>query len=942
MALRATKHKFTGATTPITAYDYTKTNLGSLMVQNTGSSPLDKFVGPRPISIQNPSLDLAVMNTGTASVAYVSLYATGTVLVAGVTVTGTSTIFATGHVGKLIGFGSTTPASITAWYVIATRASNTVITLANGVTGNIITATAYVIVDAVVTGASGASFGVDIVGMSIGFGSTNPNAITNWHRIMTRVSATSLTVSGYPGTVSAGPYVIVSAMMYPHAITISPTIDWVFLVENSINAVAVRRIFLYEYNKSTFAYTWKGYITATLNTSTAHTIRGFRALRYLHTVGTASASTVNVTGSGTKWQKEKLAVGSRIGFGSTDPSEISTWYIISDIGGDESITISTSAGTVADGPYVIEELRFAIVTTNATPASGGLFLVKGVNYEDFVSGGTTISASTSSTDNLKLVYWLCDAGTTTGTNILTNQVANGCTIQTEISKGIHYAYVVDGTTNAKVYRYNLRASGTITSGKMLMSIAYYTTGTIGVLGMAVTGAGGATFTAGMVGMKIGFNTTSPALVTTWYIIDSFIDSTHITLSESAGTIEAGTTYIIDSADVLCTGNVVVAGTLSAVNNGRVGKLNHGPGKGEESLYFVTTTRIYRAALSNIYAGNLNWISDNRPEIPPGSVSTYPLTNALNSVEIVDACDRLVILTTGLTAFHHYITRYPAVSGDQFDANWGVDDKQQDLPTSSPNLVTHFNTGSQTCSIWSENGIAHIIKHGYTANLCQMYALPLSAHWTFAAETNQRVITPILYTPDCAQFKKVMVSRVNQLGGGEFSLPTEPMRLYFRTKGGYNNTGAWSLVGKDGDLSGLAGSPRIQFMFEFSTIGWICVPARIMSLTVIYDDTSITTDSHFEPSMSKSNATNKQFAWRFANVFDGTVPPLRVRFFDATTGDLILDDYTTNPFGTWEKTTDGITWIPYETLADKYNETTYIRYTPTSMYDNIKVRVVLTM
>ncbi len=119
-------------------------------------------------------------------------------------------------------------------------------------------------------------------------------------------------------------------------------------------------------------------------------------------------------------------------------------------------------------------------------------------------------------------------------------------------------------------------------------------------------------------------------------------------------------------------------------------------------------------------------------------------------------------------------------------------------------------------------------------------------------------------------------------------------------------------------------------------------SRIMNLTVIYDDTSITTDSHFEPSMSKSNATNKQFAWRFANVFDGIVPPLRVRFFDATTGDLILDDYTTNPFGTWEKTTDGTTWIPYETLADKYNETTYIRYTPTSMYDNIKVRVVLTM
>jgi hypothetical protein len=100
---------------------------------------------------------------------------------------------------------------------------------------------------------------------------------------------------------------------------------------------------------------------------------------------------------------------------------------------------------------VIEELRFAIVTTNATAENGGVFLVKGVNYGDFVSGGTTIAASVASTDNLKLVYWLCDAGTTTGTNLLTNQAACGCAIVPEVNKGLHYAYVIDGSTNAKVY-----------------------------------------------------------------------------------------------------------------------------------------------------------------------------------------------------------------------------------------------------------------------------------------------------------------------------------------------------------------------------------------------------------------------------------------------------------------------------------------------------------
>ncbi len=945
MALRAIKHKFTGSTTAITSYDYTKTNIGSLIVQNTGSNPEDKFVGPRPISLARPSLDFAVTSTGTAAVAFTALYSTGTAAVLGAVVTGTGTTWTTAaHVGKLIGFGSTNPALITAWYTIASRSANTTITLANGTTGIIITAGAYVIADQTVTGASGASFGTDMVGMSIGFGSTSPASITQWYRIMSRASSTSITVSGIPGTISAGSYVIVTSMMYPHAVTISSIKDWIFLVENSINAVATRRISMYEYNKSTYAYTWIGHIIATLNTSTAHTIRGFRALRYVHTAGEASVSDTTVTGVGTAFVDEGIAVGARIGFGSTDPTAISTWYVISAITDNTNLTLSSSAGTITQGAYVIEELRFAIVTTNATIASSGLYLVKGVNYADFTSGGTTISASTGSTDNLKLVYWLSDAGTTTGTNVVTNQNSCGCAIQPEVNKGLHYAYVLDAALSAsayaKVYRYNLRATGTITSGKMLMSIAYYTTGTVGVSGTAVTGSG-TTFTTDMIGMKIGFGSKSPALITTWYTIDSFTSATSITLSSSAGTITAGTDFIVDSADVLCTAPTLIAGTMSGVNNGRIGTLAHGPGKDVESLYFVTTTRIYRAALSNIYAGNMNWISENRPEIPPGSASAFPLTSALNSVEIVDACDRLLVLTTGATAFHNYITKYPTAAGDAFDSIWGVDDKQQDLPTASASLAPHFNTGSQTCSVWSQSGTAHIIQHGYTANLCQMYGLPLSAHWSYASTTDQRVITPSIPTPDCANFERVFVSAIGSYGTGEFSLTSEQYRIYFRTKGILYNTGKWTLVEKDGDLSGLNGYQRIQFMFEFSTIGWYCIPARITSLTVVYDDSVTVTDSHFQPSASLSNPTNKIFAWRFATAFVGTVPALRIRLYNVANGDLLVDDSTVNPDGTWEKATDGTTWVAYGTLADKSNETTYIRYTPASLGDNIKVRAVLT-
>ncbi len=942
MGLRAAKHSFTGETTPIGSYDYAKTNLGTLIFQNTGSNPEDKYVGPLQVGISRPMQE--VVHTGNVST------------VSATVVTGSGTTFTASMTGMAIGFGSTNPAKVTTWYTLGAFTSATIIAITSGPT--ISTTTPFVI------------------------------------------------VSNFPG-------------MYPHALTYSPTIDWVFMIENLATSSTARRIFMYEFNKTTSAYSWKGFINTTLlSGANANTIRGFRALRYLHTTGTASASATAVTGSGTFWQTERLASGARIGFGSTDPTEISTWYVISSIDSETGITLSSSAGSVVDGPYVIEELRFAITTTQTTTiTNGGLFLVKGINYSDFLVTGTTIPVATT-VDNTKAVYWLSDAGT--AGNIVTNVASCGLTLQSEINKGLHYAYVPDGVGSAymKVYRYNLRATGTIAAGKMTMSVAYYTTGTAEVSGTAVTGTG-TTFTTSMIGMKIGFGSKSPALITTWYTISAFSSSTSITLSSSAGTIAGGTNYVIDSADVITTGNALVAGTVVAVNNGRIGTLNHGPSAGVESLYFVTSTRIYRAALSNIYSGNLNWISDNRPEIPPGSVNTFPLTNALNAVEIADQIDRLIVLTTGATAFRQYVTRYPEVAGDQFDHVWGVDDKQQDQilaggnayissgtvavsgtavtgtntfftsamvgfrigfgstdPTAiltwytisaftsttsitlsstagvigggsayvidwNSGTVPHFNTSSQGTSVWSQNGIAHIVKLTQTSALNQIYALPFGADWSFASSTNQRVITPIIYTPDCASFHRVAVTDIKRLGSGEFAITPEPYRIYFRTKELYDNTGAWTLVAKDGDLTGLASAPRIQFMFEFATIGLFCVPARITSVTVIYNDTQTTTDSHYQPSAGKSNPATKRFAWRFAVAFGGTVPTLRVRIYNAVTGDLLMDDYSANAKGTWNKLTDGgTTWGAYNT-SDKANETTYISYTPPSLGDNIKVRVVLT-
>jgi hypothetical protein len=337
---------------------------------------------------------------------------------------------------------------------------------------------------------------------------------------------------------------------------------------------------------------------------------------------------------------------------------------------------------------------------------------------------------------------------------------------------------------------------------------------------------------------------------------------------------------------------------------------------------------------------MNWISENRPEIPPGSIQTFPATSALNVIEIADQIDRLIVLTTGATAFKHYITRYPNAAGDQFDRFFGVDDKQQDQSTADPNAPIHYNTASTAASVWSQNGIAHIIRHSALATLCQMYALPFGAHWSYADTTNQRVITPSISTPDCVSYKRMLTATVDHVGSEEYRIPTASILSYYRTNGISDNSGEWIAMPADGDLTGLSPSSNIQFMFEFTTIGLLCIPGRIMSLAVLYEDYS--TDSHYQPSVGKTEVSNKIFAWRFSTAFGTTVPTLKVRLFDAVTGGLLLEDLTTTPAGTWEKSTNsGGSWAAYDT-SDKGNETTYIRYTPVTLPDNIKVRPLLTL
>lgn len=651
------------------------------------------------------------------------------------------------------------------------------------------------------------------------------------------------------------PFAVLQIYAHNH----SSSVAYIFGVENLATAVATRRVHLWELNRKTGARSWKGFITMTLLTATAHTLRNFTMDVKEESTGTVAVSGTTVTGTGTQFAANKVAIGARIGFGSTDPSQITTWYRVTARASDTGLTLNLTPGTISAGTaYVIQEFRPVYTATNATTTNGGTHYGKGVSIEDFVPGGTTIAAAVA-TDDQKAMYWLKDAATQT------NIVAAGVSLERDIATPTSLnMYVLDlvAAGTYKVYKYNIRAALTVASGNSV------------------------------------------------------------------------------SAFVLATGNQAVTGTGSQNANLCIATASHGLGSGVKCLYFVTTTRIYRAAVANITSGNVAWQSNAIAEVPPGGTSTYALTSALNTIEYMPSMDVFIVGTTHATSNFSYVTQYVA-SGAQLQKMFGRDYKyleqslkDSDAPTIFSNQLTAFN--------YTDAGANRLfaVKQGTTVSTNHIYVMAFGADWDYAANTQGRLISPEIATPNVAKYYRVFMNNVRYLGDTQLGKPTEPFRVYARTANiSTDETTGWTLIDETNDLSGFAGAASIQFAVEFRTIGESCLPSRILGLNLSYEDTA--TDSHYAVSVAKSNLASKIFAFWFKTAFGGTVPTLEINLYDADTGGLLLtDDSATPTAGTWEKTTDGTTWTAYNT-TDRANATTWIRYTPTSLADNIKVQAYLT-
>jgi hypothetical protein len=618
------------------------------------------------------------------------------------------------------------------------------------------------------------------------------------------------------------PLLMPSAFVHP--VKITDDLFWIF-GSDAATAAATRRVQLWTWIPSTNTYTLVGAVTLTFPTATNHTIRGLRVILENYTTGTVGVSGTAVTGSGTGFTTQ--CVGSRIGFGSTDPTQITTWHQISAINSDISITLASNAGTVTAGaPFVIQDLMVVQATTNATATNGGLFVTKGLQYADFTNPATAIPAATT-VDRIKATYWLRDAAT------ITNTAIGGCALGDRDSWAQQYVYSTNGAAAALVlYRYNIRAPLTLT-------------------------AGAATLTG---------------------------------------------------SDMVITGSQAVTGNISQANNGRVATLAHGPGSGVASLYLLTATRVLRVPLSAVVAASTAFVADTMSEVAPGGANTNNLSTGFTALDISTSLDKLII-AGAVSQGTLYITDY-YTGGQQIDRRSACIASQ--LPsanrdTDSPVFV--HNIAANAPFLWVEDGwLFWVYTQGTTATANALSAYPLGADSDFQADVPNRIIAPkITLGATPAKLYRVLINCVENIGSHLLGVSPDAYRVQVRTSGIDDNSGAWTDVPQDGDLSGLGTPSAIQFAFQFRTAGVIMLPARVLSLALVYE-TDDALPSQYRWNIEDFNAGNGTFAWVQTALFGATPGVHTIDIYRNDTDALVLTQASTSTTNGAFENWNGSAWV----------------------------------
>ena len=827
-------------------YDPAKLGLGPLMMQANNGGNEGKWVGPVPVNVARPMETTAAVPVQFPNA--IAWCAQGS----GATVTFTVS-------GSVINAVTTTPAAGGSGYTPSSTLYLNV--TGGGGTGGVVTAT------------------TNAYGVVTAFGATPYNGGT-----------------GYTGTTGATTSWTSTNYQF----------DWVVMSDNAAVATT-RRFSLFTFNRTmntpgVSPWAFQGFITASYPGGGNLTCRGHAVIYNTYAVGTAGVTQNNtgVTGTNTTWSASRLFTGSRIGFGSSDPTQITTWYEIQAIGGDGSITLTsnylqTTNATIA---YVIEDFRILSAVTSATAANSGTFMIAGLRPELFtVSGGAVSAAAT--TDKARATYWLADAlGAYTNNATIQTQAGIDVDVMTDWTHQNCYTLSGGGGTSAQIQVNNFRNAMTVggtTAGResangtfVLNTGTQTTTGNISQaanLCLCTPGVGGGP----RQGVKSLFFVTATRI---YSVIVANATSTSTTfLAGSSPENPPGTTATFAATANLTSINYSIADRFIVTSTGGASSLKS----------YYTQYREDIGQWDRIILGDAKQLQQSTID---STVAVIPGTNAAQTVALqVATCNGITYVLTA------------AALGSSAAAN------------------------------------------------CFLYSVPFAADWEYATTTNCCVVTPAMSTAQFASFVAGYFNAYGVIGGlanpslgrTGTNLGVEPgaVRMYYRTNvgtaGPLDNGGTWTLLDYSGNMSGFAVGTQVQARLEFRTCTIMGVPSRVTR--VAFEGTGSASISNFQFSIAQTSLSTKKFAFRQASALGGSTT-LWIRIYDAVANTLLVTDNTASPTGTWEYSTNG--GSSYTTFSspgagaqwnaswDYTNTTTYLRYTPVSLADSINVMPVISL
>jgi hypothetical protein len=376
------------------------------------------------------------------------------------------------------------------------------------------------------------------------------------------------------------------------------------------------------------------------------------------------------------------------------------------------------------------------------------------------------------------------------------------------------------------------------------------------------------------------------------------------------------------------------------NNAEIATVNHGQAKGIPSLYLIANRTIARVSLSNIIPLQNNWMEDSVQIYAPYYTALFSHDNSsvINTV-YSPYLDKFVTVGGGSNRrmmAQEYWTQGGKTSDEMWYASTYMLYGNLSLLNKVPLVLSH---GGANHYIDMVNGIAYIIQQTTTVSYQQIFSFPIGADASKAVQNYQYVTTPKILTPRSKRYQSIMWSSTKSRGTDPFEIPTSHLEIYYRTVGIDNNSGEWIRVPETRLLTDVS-ADQIQFQIRWKLLSPLGHFPVLYNIGLVYEQYE--NDEHYQQSLSHSSGANKQFVWRFKTAFESTVPKLYVHIFDAKTNvKLLTDDTSVSAYGVFEKSIDRCeTWSAYDT-ADKGNETTYIRYTPTGFYSNLKSYATLT-